>query len=302
VASFTHPYLDLARMQMLQKVRLRPRGNAEGTFAGPHKSHYRGTAVEFADYRNYVDGDDIRLVDWKVYARTDKHYVRLYEAERNLLSYLVVDTSGSMQYSGVVKRTHDKLGYAGRLAAALAYLVVREGDHVGLSLTDDQVRDHLPPRSGYTHLAALVERLGAAKSAGATDLRGCLMQVYRRVSRRGVLIVLSDFLNADEDWWKSIDLFRRSQFDVILFHVIHPEELDLPDVPMARFTECEGGAGRFDTEPAVVRELYRQRIGRHLARVEAGAQTRGCDWFVARTDEDPYALQQRCFLSRDGGR
>jgi len=134
--TLAHPYLDLAGMEALRHVRLRPRGEAEGTFAGPHKSHFRGTAVEFADYREYAPVDDIRLVDWKVFARTDRHYVRLYDAERNLLTYLVVDKSGSMGYSGAVQTTRSKLEHASRLAAALGYLVVREGDEVGLSLAD----------------------------------------------------------------------------------------------------------------------------------------------------------------------
>src|SRR5437899_5167294 len=127
MGALVHPYLDLAGMEALRHVRLRPRGEAEGTFAGPHKSHFRGTAVEFADYREYTPGDDIRLVDWKVFARTDRHYVRLFDAERNLLTYLVVDNSGSMDFSGAVKNTPRKFEYAARLAAALGYLVVREG-------------------------------------------------------------------------------------------------------------------------------------------------------------------------------
>src|ERR1035437_3665899 len=114
-----HRYLDLGSMEALRHVRLRPRGEAEGTFAGPHKSTQRGTAVEFADYREYASGDDIRLVDWKVFARTDRHYVRLFDAERNLLTYLMVDKSGSMEFSGVVIRTPSKLEFASRLAAAL---------------------------------------------------------------------------------------------------------------------------------------------------------------------------------------
>src|SRR5262249_57141546 len=109
MASFSHRYLDLAAMEALRHVRLTPRGAAEGTFSGPHKSHYRGTAVEFADHREYTPGDDIRLVDWKVFARTDRHYVRLYDAERNLLTYLVVDKSASMDFLGAVARTTSKL-------------------------------------------------------------------------------------------------------------------------------------------------------------------------------------------------
>src|SRR5215510_10735996 len=115
MASLQHPYLNLAAMEALRHVRLRPRGAAEGAYGGPHKSHYRGTAVEFADYREYTNGDDIRLVDWKVFARTDRHYVRLYDAERNLLTYLVVDKSASMEFAGAVRNTPSKLEYASRL-------------------------------------------------------------------------------------------------------------------------------------------------------------------------------------------
>src|SRR5947207_14388397 len=121
MATLVHPYLDLAGMEALRHVRLRPRGEAEGTFAGPHKSRYRGTAVEFADYREYSPGDDIRLVDWKVFARTDRHYVRLYDAERNLLTYVVVDKSASMDFSGVVEKSSSKFEHHALVAAARGY-------------------------------------------------------------------------------------------------------------------------------------------------------------------------------------
>src|SRR6185295_10685604 len=153
MSSLQHRYLDLAAMEALRHVRLTPRGAAEGTFAGPHKSHYRGTAVEFADYREYTPGDDIRMVDWKVFARSDRHYVRLYDAERNLLTYMVVDKSGSMEFSGAVTKTVTKLEHAARLAAALGYLVIRGGDEAGLSLTDEKIHTHLPPGSSWPHLS-----------------------------------------------------------------------------------------------------------------------------------------------------
>jgi len=294
-----HPYLDLARMEALRRVRLRPRGAAEGARAGPHTSNYRGTAVEFADYREYVDGDDIRLVDWKVYARTDRHYVRLYEAERNLLCYLVVDTSGSMGFAGEVVQTDTKLAYACRIAAALGYLVVRERDEVGLSLADSRVHDHVAPRASWPHLAVILDRLTRARAEGQTDLGACLEHVYSRIGRRGVLVVLSDFLDASPDLWRSIDLFRRSFFDVMLFHVVHPEEIELPAVPMARFVETEGGGGDFRTEPDVVRALYRERFAAFLRQIQGNGRARGCDWYLARTDADPYGFLQTCFLERE---
>jgi uncharacterized protein (DUF58 family) len=302
MAQPTHPYLDLARMEALRRVRLRPRGAAEGTLAGPHKSHYRGTAVEFADYREYVDGDDIRLVDWKVFARTDRYYVRLYEAERNLICYLVVDKSGSMDFAGEIVRTESKLGYACRLAAALAYLVIREGDEVGLSLADAALHDHVVPRGSWPHLAAILSKLSDVRAKGNTDLGPCLEQIYARVVRRGVLIVLSDFLDASPALWRAVDLFRRSYFDVMLFHVVHPEELELPRVAMARFVEPEGSGGQFRTEPDVVRDAYRQRFAAFLSQTEGQCRARGCDWYLARTDADPYLFLQECFLARESSR
>lgn len=296
--AISHPYLDLSRMEVLRRVRLRPRGRAEGNFSGPHKSHYRGTAVEFADYREYVEGDDIRLVDWKVLARTDRYYVRLYEAERNLLSYLVVDKSGSMEFSGVQTRTESKLVYACRLAAALSYLVVREGDDVGLSLADTRLVEHLPPRGSWAHLQALLDTLRGAGAQGETNLAACLEEIYRRSTKRGVLIILSDFLNSSPAFWKSVDLFRRSRFDVMLFHIVHPEEIELPEVDAARFLHTEG-PGQFMAEPEVIRELYRQRFSAFLSGIESGAQARGCDWYLARTDKDAYVFLERCFFARE---
>src|SRR6266581_8020920 len=190
-ATAQHRFLDLAAMEALQHVRLNPRGAAEGTFAGPHKSPYRGTAVEFADYREYTPGDDIRLVDWKVFARSDRHYVRLYDAERNLLTYLVVDKSASMDFTGAIERTLSKLEFAARLAAALGYLVIREGDEIGLSLADQKLHAHLPAGASWPHLNRVLDTLGNARAEGRTDLGACLDQVYARTKRRGVLAVLS---------------------------------------------------------------------------------------------------------------
>lgn len=297
-----HPLLNLAAMEALRRVRLHPRGAAEGTFAGPHRSPYRGTAVEFADYREYTDGDDIRLVDWKVFARTDRHYVRLYDAERNLLTCMVVDNSGSMEYSGTVHKTESKLQYAARLAAAFGYLVVREGDEVGLSMAGEHVGQFLPPGASWPHLNRILDVLAGAKAEGRTDLGACLREAHARSKRRGILVVLSDFLDADPGFWTSIDLFRRSRFDVILFQVAHPEEIDLPEVAAARFVQTEGLPGHFNAEPDAIRALYHERFALFLSEMKAGCQARGCDWHLATTTEDPCALLRRCFARREAAK
>jgi len=277
---------------------LHPHGGAEGSFAGPHKSHFRGTGVEFADYREYTPGDDIRLVDWKVFARSDRHYVRLYDAERNLLTYLLVDKSASMEFQGVLVKTSSKLEYAARLAAAIGYLVVREGDEVGLSLLDAKLSAHVPAGASFMHLRRVLDALALADAKGSTALGDGLDQLYTRLKRRGVLAVFSDFLDADAHFWRSIDLFRRSRFDVMLFQIIHPEELDLPDLAAARFVEPEG-PGHFNAEPDSVRALYKERLDRFLREMHANARARGCDWHLARTDDDPYRFLRDCFLARE---
>lgn len=297
--AISHRYLDLGAMEALRTVRLRPRGAAEGTFAGPHKSHFRGTAVEFADYREYTPGDDIRLVDWKVFARSDRHYVRLYDAERNLLTYVVMDKSGSMDYSGAVVKTPSKLEYAARLSAALGYLVIREGDEVSFSLTDSGLQNFLPPAASWSHLNRVLDLLDRTHAENGTDLGGCLEQVFTRIKRRGVLAVVSDFLDVSDKFWKSIDLFRRSRFDVMLFHIAHPEELELPDIAAARFLETEGGHGRFNAEPDAIRSAYRRRFEAFLNEVKANCRARGCDWYLAKTSDDPYQFLRNCFLERD---
>ena len=134
-----HPLLDLAAMEALRRVGIAPKGLTEGSYTGPHRSRYRGTSVDFADYRHYTQGDDIRLVDWKAYARSDRHYIRLFESERNLVVLMVVDTSASMAYEGMENKTLSKLDYAARIAAVLGYLAVRDGNEAGLSLADESV-------------------------------------------------------------------------------------------------------------------------------------------------------------------
>ena len=297
-AVFDHPYLDLARMEMLRRCRLLPRGTAEGTFAGPHRSRFRGTAVEFADYREYVPGDDVRMIDWKVVARTDKHYIKLFEAERNLLSYLLLDSSGSMAYAGFDHRGPSKLECAARLAAALAYLVIDQGDQAGLSLAGSSLHHHLRPTSGWIHLAALVKTLGDTRAEGNTDLGAALGQLFGRASGRGVLIIFSDFLGVDASFWRSLDLFRRSHNDVLLFHIIHPEEETLPEAPLARFVDCEGAKGAFTAEIAVVRQAYMQRFRDHCDLIQAGAATRGCEYFPFRCDDDPYLFLKQALMGR----
>ena len=229
---------------------------------------------------------------------SDRHYVRLYDAERNLLTYLVVDKSGSMEFCRRCRPRRAKLEHAGRFAAALGYLVVREGDELGLSIADTPSPEPFAAAASWSQLNRMLDALGRARAEGRTDLGACLEQVFGHIKRRGVLAVFSDFLDADARFWKAVDLFRRSRFDVILFQIVHPEELELPEVIAARFLETEGN-GYFNAEPDAVRTLYRRRFDAFLSDIKTNCQARGCDWFLAKTSDDAYGFLRKCFLSRE---
>jgi uncharacterized protein (DUF58 family) len=283
-----HDLLDMGGLEMLRRMRMTALKSAEGTFSGPHRSNYRGSSVEFADYRDYVDGDDIRLVDWKAFSRSDRYYIRLFESERNLLSFAVVDCSASMAYRGAVQRTDTKFKYAARVLAALGYLIIQNGDEIGLALVNDDVVTHQPPGRSWPHFVRFLDSLNDASPDGPTRLGRCLESVFAQIRRRGLLFVFSDFLEPEKDLWRVIGRFRQSDFQVILFHLLHPEELDLPDLAVAKFADPEGTPAAFKVAPELVRGLYRDRMQRFLRQTEANAVSRGCRWVPTRTDVHPY--------------
>ncbi len=296
--SLDHPLLDLSKMELLRRIHIQPRSLAEGTYAGPHKSNYRGTSVEFSDYRNYVDGDDIRLLDWKAYARTDRYYIRLYESERNLLSYLMIDTSGSMGYSGTVNQTDSKLKHACRLAAALGYLTIREGDEAGLTLGGQTVDTHLNPGRSFTHLAKMLEIMNSAKASGKSDLAKCLDSVYSRIRRRGILMLFSDFLVDLDKLFATINLFKRSFFEVILFHIVHPEEIDFIPLDSIKCFDPETDNQGLTVEPDAVGDLYIRKFQLFLSQIETLAQGHGCSWYLTRTDKDLYQFLKQSLMEK----
>jgi len=168
-------------------------------------------------------------------------------------------------------------------------------------MVDAQVNQHLPAAASWSQLNRALDLLGNARAGGTTNLGACLEQVFAQTKRRGVLALMSDFLDVDERFWKAVDLFRSSRFDLRFCHFVHPEEMDLPDVAAARFVETEGN-GSFNAEPDAVRALYRQRFDAFLSEIKANCQARGCDWYLAKTSDDPYGFLRNCFLARENGK
>jgi len=267
-------------LRHLSRLGLRARTAVEGLVSGIHKSRSHGWNVEFADFREYARGDDIRFIDWKVYARTERFYIRQFEEETNMRAYIVVDQSHSMGFSG---NGQTKLEYASVLAAALSYLFVRQGDSVGLVTFDQAMREYLPPRNSPRHLELIWRTLERIEAGGATDVTGNLHYLAARVRRRGLVILVSDLMDRTRDLMKGLAHCRNKKFEVIVFHVLDPVEMEFPFEGNSIFLDMESDR-RVETSPRAIREAYLALFDEFLDIVRRGCRQNGVDYHLMRTD------------------
>lgn len=237
----------------LANMELRARLVVEGFIAGLHRSPYHGFSVEFAEHRPYMPGDEIRHVDWKVYARTDRYTIKQYEEETNLKSYIVLDTSRSMAYASVGQVS--KLEYASYLAASLAYMMVKQSDAVGLALFDETVTTFLPPRASRAYLQQIHAALQNARATARTDAGRSMHLVAERIKRRGLVIVLSDLMDEPERILAALKHFRHTKNEVIVMHVLDPLERTFAFGDDATFRDMETDE-RMTTQPWHIRRAY----------------------------------------------
>ncbi len=273
-------FLDLPALAALAHMRFTTRHRIEGAYTGRHRSQQQGGAGEFVDFREYVGGEDLRRLDWKVLARSERAYVRLYQDETNLVCTLVLDASGSMRFGGGRGRdgANSKLEYVQYLSTALAHVISRQQDQVGLAIAADGLRDFEPPGSTRGHVARLHEKIERLETRPATDLAGALRDVFQRLKRRGVLLLMSDFLVDDLDrLFAAVRLFRHNLWEVVALHIVHPDEERLPDGMAYRFEGLEND-GLVDCSPADIRTLYAQRFAAHATAVRTMALATGCDY------------------------
>jgi len=255
-------YLRPDVIAQVQRLDLKARFIVEGFISGLHSSPFQGFSVEFSEHRKYAPGDDLRQIDWSVYGRTDRFYIKEYDAETNLECHLLVDTSASMAYPPP-DRTREsgrlsKLDYAICLAAALGYLMINQQDAVGLARFDDKLRAYLPPRSKRTHLMRLIGELAGVKPApDRTDkgLAEAIHEVARRVHRRGLMVILSDFLADPAETIEALHHLRFRGHDVILFQVLDESEVRFPFDRLSQFVDPETGQ-RLTVHPQAVRDRY----------------------------------------------
>ena len=265
--------LDPAALAKVARLELIARGTVEGFVTGRHKSPYTGMSVEFAEHRQYTPGDDIRKLDWRVYGKSDRYYIKQYVEETNLRATILLDASGSMKYTGsraskVDGQPISKFEYGQRLAATLAYLLVKQQDAVGLVTFDTVLRRYIPARSLASHLSVLIEEIAGTSPGGETNLAPVLHNVAERIHRRGLVIIISDLFDEADEIVKALHHFRHRKHEVLLLHVMADEELTFPFRRWTDFRNLEKIENTIELDPRAIREAYLERVGGFVRRIE----------------------------------
>ena len=250
-------YLRPDVIQQVQRLDLKARFIVQGFLSGLHSSPFHGFSVEFSEHRKYNVGDDMRMIDWGVYAKTDRFYIKKYEAETNLDCHLLVDCSGSMGYAAGGRMS--KMDYSICLAAALGYMMIHQQDSVGLMTFDEKLRAHLPPKSKRSHLMNLLGELARTKPFGRTNLAAALHDAASRIHKRGLIIVLSDLLADQAEVVKALHHLRFRGHDLIVFQVLDYSEMAFEFDGQVRFEDPET-KDHVDTNPQAIRASYLQEI------------------------------------------
>jgi len=288
----TRQFLDPAVVARLGTLELRARTIVEGFLTGLHRSPFKGFSVEFAEYRQYMPGDDLSTIDWKVYARSDRHYVKKFEAETNLNCHIMLDVSGSMGYGS---RGLTKFDYAQCLAASLAYLMNRQRDGVGLTAFDEAIVGRLPASARTGHLRAMLLTLERLKLGQKTNVAKPMHQLAASIRKRGMVVLISDLLDDPERVIRGLKHFTFHGTDVVVFQVLDPHELEFPFERATRFTDMESEA-EVTAVPALVRQHYIDAMQTLIARYRRELGGAGIDYHLL-TTTDPLELALMQYLS-----
>ena len=264
----------------LSNMEIRARLVVEGFITGLHRSPYHGFSVEFAEHRQYMPGDAIRHIDWKIYGRTDRYYIKQYEEETNLKATIILDTSSSMGYAS--PGNIPKLEYGTYLAAALAYLMVRQQDAVGLATFAEELSSYLPPRTTRSYLRQLLIRLQEARPSGTTGAARALHQAADRMKRRGLVIVISDLFDEPASVIAALKHFRHKKNEVIVMHVLDPMERSFAFGGDAVFRDLETG-DRMTTQPWHIQAAYREAMAGFLGEYKRECREHAIDYVIMDT-------------------
>lgn len=277
----------------------------DGLTVGMHRSPLKGASVEFKEHRQYVRGDEIRSIDWKLYGKTDRLYIRQYEDETNLRATLIVDQSGSMKYSGAGEKgavNTSKHEFALRLAACLAHLWIGQQDAVGLATFDTTVRSYIPPRARPNHLHAILSNLGNSNCGGETSLAEVLKLMAPKVRRRGQVVLISDAFDNVESLLRSLALLRHQNNEVVLFHVLHPDERTFPFRGRTQFRSLENQGIERLLDPVQVRKNYLKNFEAFLAQLTEGCMKQRIDLVTCSTDRSHSEILSEYIAKRERSR
>lgn len=262
-------------------MELRAKHIVEGFLSGLHRSPYFGQSVEFRQHRQYVPGDDLRNVDWKVWAKQDRHYIKQYEEDANLRSTLAVDVSASMRYGGGAMT---KFEYAATAATSLAYLLLRQQDAVGCLAFADKAVARVPHRSSHRHLEAIVAALAEQSPREKTSLSTVLREVAEHDPKRGMIVLISDLLVEREGLFKGLRLLRQRGHDIIVLHILDDDEIEFPFAGPTRFEGLEA-PDALNCNPRALRDGYLEALQAYLAEVRRGCATNEVDYTLIRTSQ-----------------
>jgi len=280
-APTSRPFLDAGVLSRLSRMQYQVNNPMLGSITGIHRSATRGASVEFAEYRKYVPGDDPKHIDWQVYARSDRFYIKEFEADTNLRAYVVLDSSGSMAFDSGQGSRFD---YARNLAAHLAYLLVQQGDAVGLHCCAEHVNVDLPARQAPSHLHTFFDLLEGVKPKGESNLVDALHTLAERVQRRAVILVMTDAFMPAAELLDAIQHLCFCRHEVTLFHLLDPQELKFDFTRPVRFVDLEGGADMV-ADPSVMHDTYLHGLENHLETLKDGCRKFQVDYRRSLVDQ-----------------
>lgn len=290
--------LDPRILAAVGDLELVARVTVEGSVAGLHRSPFHGYSAEFSQYRHYRPGDDLKYVDWKLFARTDRIYTRQYRETTNMVGQVAIDASASMAYAGGTGVS--KIAYARLLAAALTYLISTQGDAVGLLAYDETIRHYVPSRSGPSHLRRLLVTLAGLEASGRTVTGAALKRAVDLLTRRGLLIIISDLYDEDETIERELRRAVRMGHELAVFHVLSAEEIDFTFPEETEFEDLETGR-RLLASPAAMGAAYRRDMALFLERWRARCAMQGIEYVRVRTDMPLDAALRGYLLKRRRG-
>ena len=285
-----HKYLDPHDIRRLKSYEFAVKTMVEGNVSGRHRSHQRGSSSEFLEFRQYAEGDDLAKVDWRVFARNDKLFLRTYEQDTNLECHIFMDCSASMGFPE--QGAMSKLDYASFFAAGLAWWVTSKNDRVSMTLFDQGIRTFHPPGSTRRHLNDILTTLEHNRAGSGTSIIEALTRAQALIKRRGMLVLLSDFYCDPAELFAALNPYIHRGFRIHLFHVLSKEEWQLDQKKLSRFIDMESGE-RLTVNPPSIRHAWHEELLRHTRSLRTLASSRQVDYFLATTDQPYFSLFDR---------